>query len=1066
ASPPSGDGPRAPVHFEPLGADDEEAGGLSRECADVDQDTVLRDTWQASTIAGLEEPTLLIDASAQEPTVYLDGPPQDGTVYLDGPPQDATVYADADDRGDSREHCTPASALLVRESFSELPALFEAAEELLIMGANVNAWSSWTVLHQWIDEQVAGGGLEAKPHAFCLQETRLKSEAALISARSQAALANRRITLGKACSTGRGALESSGGVAVMAHRGIASAAERLDVGDLGHRICGRRLGAAVPGGVVLLSVYCEHSVGAAGNAELLERLARITLSLDAMWVIQADWNMTGVELEASGFVALVRGAEEEAGRTIDFFVMSQALRSCVRSVQALPEAPLHPHAPRLVKLAGLRSDQVVPRPLRFKAFCHTPLIGPKQDQLSFAWSWEAGRSGEAPLEIMVKEWFAFAEQTLVQDQGIEAEDAHKYIGRCTGPQLKQVRLEDLWHREDRGRFSSSTIAWISLLSLLGKAATAASNHPGPRVGAAPSSFRRGKGSSLLQQWKRKLLAMAEELDFSEAVLTKPRLLELVEVATSPGGWEAAGFGEHDGNGCSVAPGGPRARGLNESSALAGAAIAPCRGAAPTGGGEVLRRRARDATQRSQGWKAWVQKAAQGGGRLAHRYARRKDEDTGELKDVCASLSSLLQDFGRLGLPLSPGKSKYLASDAELDEQLQQAWAFPGSSRVLAMKALGTNRTLAARRSVAAQATREVEALRRSRRYGTLRRGGLGDAGMLQRMGASASALWGTATAGLADGEGAAPAAAADGDVMREAPVRESQAEAGAVAGPSRWGVPLAPEAAAAPVDTKHGAASQGSDAFGFGVDDFSEEMALAKEQPPENACEGSGPVGDTGPAGPAGGAAASPQSQEGRVPGHVELHFGLDDQVLARHAWRARGHALLRCRVAENPQMRFVFCLRCGGVLAGRKPGKLLKNWCRGRESSAGKEQLRLVRLLRWPHYGKGRQGGALEGPFALGPEEQLQLAGDLLLEGDLPAAASGGHRAAAGDERLPATPADAPGPQGRRSEPRAARLFVLRCYGLSEDDLEEVRRVGREAARAQAADASDTVSEEAELVG
>eukprot|EP00959_Pyramimonas_sp_CCMP1952_P295705 6184974-Pyramimonas_sp.AAC.1 len=81
------------------------------------------------------------------------------------------------------------------------------------MGANVNAWSSWTVLHQWIDEQVAGGGLEAKPHALCLQETRLKSEAALISARSQAALANRRITLGKACSTGRGALESSGGVA-------------------------------------------------------------------------------------------------------------------------------------------------------------------------------------------------------------------------------------------------------------------------------------------------------------------------------------------------------------------------------------------------------------------------------------------------------------------------------------------------------------------------------------------------------------------------------------------------------------------------------------------------------------------------------------------------------------------------------------------------------------------------------------------------------------------------------------------------------------------------------------
>ena len=50
-----------------------------------------------------------------------------------------------------------------------------------------------------------------------------------------------------------------------------------------------------------------------------------------------------------------------------------------------------------------------------------------------------------------------------------------------------------------------------------------------------------------------------------------------------------------------------------------------------------------------------------------------------------------------------------------------------------------------------QAARGREACRRGNRYAHLRRGGLGDVGMLERMGATPSALRGAATAGLADG---------------------------------------------------------------------------------------------------------------------------------------------------------------------------------------------------------------------------------------------------------------------------------------------------------------------------
>eukprot|EP00959_Pyramimonas_sp_CCMP1952_P046153 963969-Pyramimonas_sp.AAC.1 len=69
----------------------------------------------------------------------------------------------------------------------------------------------------------------------------------------------------------------------MVYRELASAAVQVESSELTHRMCGRRLGVALPGGIPPLSVYCETSVGAKGNANLFSFLAKLVLSLDVIW---------------------------------------------------------------------------------------------------------------------------------------------------------------------------------------------------------------------------------------------------------------------------------------------------------------------------------------------------------------------------------------------------------------------------------------------------------------------------------------------------------------------------------------------------------------------------------------------------------------------------------------------------------------------------------------------------------------------------------------------------------------------------------------------------------------
>eukprot|EP00959_Pyramimonas_sp_CCMP1952_P030969 649563-Pyramimonas_sp.AAC.1 len=56
------------------------------------------------------------------------------------------------------------------------------------------------------------------------------------------------------------------------------------------------------------------------------------------------------------------------------------------------------------------------------------LLGPLQAPVEYNWSWDVG--APADLDLMVKEWFGFSEQRLIQIHGIDPQCSRAYVGRA------------------------------------------------------------------------------------------------------------------------------------------------------------------------------------------------------------------------------------------------------------------------------------------------------------------------------------------------------------------------------------------------------------------------------------------------------------------------------------------------------------------------------------------------------------------------------------------------------------------------------------------------------------
>ncbi len=148
-------------------------------------------------------------------------------------------------------------------------------------------------------------------------------------------------------------------VAVRKHVGMArTPGSNMDAG-CGPRVQARWVGAMVKGGVVLVSAYLFPAEGLTQrNLDLLQEIAELLQSLDAPWVLAADFNMEPDVLAASRWPALVGGVIFAPGAatcgtaTNDYFVVHEKLASAVAGVSVVADAGLHTHRPARLHSGG------------------------------------------------------------------------------------------------------------------------------------------------------------------------------------------------------------------------------------------------------------------------------------------------------------------------------------------------------------------------------------------------------------------------------------------------------------------------------------------------------------------------------------------------------------------------------------------------------------------------------------------------------------------------------------------------------------------------------------------
>ncbi|CAK0827738.1 unnamed protein product [Prorocentrum cordatum] len=467
-------------------------------------------------------------------------------------------------------------------------------------------WSTADTVVNWVRDQADVGGsgaaswglVQIKFQVVTLQETRLKPPDKIISAQSWACRNGYQVSLGKALSTGDGPLQSSGGVGILVAGELAS--RPLDLPGLGRfdgRIVGRVINAGFDQGLEIYSVYLVNDIGVTGeNSEILEVLGALLLCSKRPWIVQGDWNFTPAALQLSGWIQHVHGVlaasgqatcsaraprtargedmeEDEltehdgGGRELDFFVVSSAISSCIKDVQAIRGAPLFPHCPVLLRLGNLCQTAVVQQQTRFKPFS-TALMGPLPQERDIQWSDPLN----SDLDTLAREWFGEAEARLVEIHGIS--DLKGYVGRSAGPQSRKVPLVALLERDHRRRFSKQTVCWISFEALLKKAKAISAGNPG------------AKGRALLGSWKLKLFDILEDLQLTEDGPTKAQLHTIVRAASGEGSWN------DDVNG------------------------AICK--------ECTRRQRLDAASQLAKWKEWAKSAVSGGGKAAHAFSKQQD----------------------------------------------------------------------------------------------------------------------------------------------------------------------------------------------------------------------------------------------------------------------------------------------------------------------------------------------------------------------------------------------------------------------------------------------------------
>ena len=267
--------------------------------------------------------------------------------------------------------------------------------------------------------------------------------------------------LGEAKSTGEGALESSGGTAVLATRtrGSAKEAERI-AGKWQHRWHAAEVDLGLQLRVVVGSVYLEHSVGIEGNGELLEAISQQVKRRRLPWILGGDWNMDPCFLyewarKIGGTIA-ASGEATCGGEEFDYFIVADELATMVKEVKVVNGLACSPHVPVGLTLKGVGKKaqvRIFSEPWEIDLDMPPPVRRPPEEKDD----WKEQRAEEA-----CKEWFTAAEDYLHELHELGTVK----VRRAEGPKDYFVDLGTEWKKGLRKRASASTNCWAGRTAAL------------------------------------------------------------------------------------------------------------------------------------------------------------------------------------------------------------------------------------------------------------------------------------------------------------------------------------------------------------------------------------------------------------------------------------------------------------------------------------------------------------------------------------------------------------------------------------------------------------------------
>ncbi len=323
--------------------------------------------------------TISLDALVPPPAREEGGQPQSASASADGhAPRPAStaplgVHPHDGAMGAQRAHRGPRSRRRAAVATYTIPADADAAD---------GAWKKaglWAIdsvnPNSWVG---AMGYLErTAADAALVQETR-KIGAQVTAAERQAAHVGWNTSVRAAERTEADGITAGLAVAVRKHIGLAHPG--CGTADLGiatsSRVHARWMGGFVRGGIHLITCWPHHSEGPTPrNQDILQEVAQVINSVDGLWVVGADWNLSPTALEATGWLQLVDGvaiAPDSATcgtSCIDYFVVPRRLLHAVAGVSTIGDAGLHPHKPvrlylkataRMLKVRRLRAPRQFP----------------------------------------------------------------------------------------------------------------------------------------------------------------------------------------------------------------------------------------------------------------------------------------------------------------------------------------------------------------------------------------------------------------------------------------------------------------------------------------------------------------------------------------------------------------------------------------------------------------------------------------------------------------------------------------------------------------------------------